>query len=252
MGAPPPTPPPIERQRDVGVPARAGASSFVAPDAAARQLRRLAGVWFFRNHSTGSLWRYTVAEGGHTYTYVYDELGGDRRHGQKEFSFSPRGALCHAGRELKRMETTEDVVTGEAETVAAEWADGVLWVRYDPRDPFPAADSPPGTARSSPRRRRPSPGARVKFTVRMPAPAPQPAPAPERRREAQGAAATRGESRSERRSERPQDNPTSRGGGETEHLFAPVLIPLIITAESAPAARPRGPRLRRQRQRKTM
>eukprot|EP00660_Eupelagonema_oceanica_P000356 gene356-8718_t len=158
-GAPPPTPPPIERQEG----ARAEAP-FVAPAAAARQLRRLAGTWYSTDRG-GRAWRLAVPETG-TYVYTYEEVGADRR-GRREFGFSVRGSLCRAGQELLRLETTEDLVTGKADTVAAEWAVGAVWSRCDPREVADAADPPSrGSARASPRRRRRSPP--VRFTIRVP------------------------------------------------------------------------------------
>eukprot|EP00660_Eupelagonema_oceanica_P006217 gene6217-15004_t len=120
--APPPIDPPGRAAPGAGAP-------LLAPAPAARQLNQLAGQWFCR--TTTTVWRYEVSR--EEFTYAYEELGGCRREGKREFTFSPRGTLCRAGHELRRMEREEDMVTGTTTLLAATWADGAVWHRRDPR-----------------------------------------------------------------------------------------------------------------------
>eukprot|EP00660_Eupelagonema_oceanica_P016378 gene16378-12983_t len=163
MGGPPPAPPQPER-REAEDP-RAGAP-LLAPAPALRQLRRMGGSWYFvnRDHAT---WRFTIPD-TRSFEYRYEELCGDHRSGRREFTFSPRGNLCRFGHELQRVETKEEVTSGEVETVAVEWADGAIWVRLDPRemsDRNPRRGGGRGDMRRAPRLgkgarpRRPQPGA---------------------------------------------------------------------------------------------
>eukprot|EP00660_Eupelagonema_oceanica_P006086 gene6086-18296_t len=134
---------------------RAGAP-LLAPAPAVQQMRRMTGVWFYQNrHGT---WRLSILDAS-VFAYDYEELGGRRRTGSREFTFSARGVLCRAGNELRRLETTEDVVTGTTRTIAVEWCDGAVWVRTDPRGDTSSESPPPkaagiaaGAARSGARR----------------------------------------------------------------------------------------------------
>eukprot|EP00660_Eupelagonema_oceanica_P006306 gene6306-22631_t len=247
VGGPPPWPPPggylppattplIGQQG--GERAHAGAPPL-APEPALRQMRRMTGVWYYRNrHGT---WRLNIPDSS-VFAYRFEELGGGRRSGRREFTFSARGVLCRAGQELRRLESTEDVVTGETVTIAVEWGDGAVWVRTDPRgESSSSTESPPraaarAAAPAPPRRRRASPlGQRdpVRFTVQLP-----PAPAPERpeRRRAPRDPPRRGECPSVHASQRAQ----RERGDEREHVLAPSAGATPASAQPGSAQQKEG------------
>eukprot|EP00660_Eupelagonema_oceanica_P010570 gene10570-14478_t len=146
MGGPPAVLPPPEGPQ-------AGAP-FSLPAAAARRLRQLAGKpWYFVSR-TDMTWRYTIDETG--FGYSFEELGGERRTGRREFTVSARGNLCRSGYELAKLELEENVATGNTSAVSAVWADSAVWVRLDPRTVAAeaAADAAHIARGAAPQRRR--------------------------------------------------------------------------------------------------
>eukprot|EP00660_Eupelagonema_oceanica_P010708 gene10708-18124_t len=146
MGGPPAGAPPPEGPQ-------AGAP-FTLPDAAARRLRQLAGKpWHFVSR-TNMTWRYSVDE--KEFGYTYEELGGERRTGQRAFTVSARGNICRSGYELIKLELEEDVASSTTSAVSAVWADHSVWVRIDPRAAAAeaAADAEHAARGAAPQRRR--------------------------------------------------------------------------------------------------
>eukprot|EP00660_Eupelagonema_oceanica_P019289 gene19289-biopygen42117 len=175
----PPHPPP-QREPAAGEGPRAGAPTH-APAAAQRQVERLRGTWYL-TAASGVVWRVSVPAEG--WDYSVTELGGARRRIAKKFTFSLRGTICAAGRELLRFQMDEDAATGQTTCSAVEWegAEGacVPWVRDQPRgrtaslSPATSASlsassssstSPPRREAEAPRRRRPDAAARVVVNV---------------------------------------------------------------------------------------
>eukprot|EP00660_Eupelagonema_oceanica_P003794 gene3794-biopygen16985 len=170
VGGPPQSPPP-QSESAAGEGPRAGAPT-PAPAAARRQIERLRGVWYLSAVS-GLTWRITVPEEG--FEYTMRELGGAERTVRKAFTFSLRGSLCTAGRELKKWQMDEDAVTGQAVCSAVEWDGGTPWVRAEPRgrtvspstasSSSSASSSPSSRQAEAPRRRRAEAAPRVIITV---------------------------------------------------------------------------------------
>eukprot|EP00660_Eupelagonema_oceanica_P013372 gene13372-16867_t len=237
VGMPPRTaPPPIDQP---GRAAPGAGAPHLAPEPAVRQLKALAGQWYCRTLTT--VWRYAVS--GEGFKYDFEELGGQRRVGKREFAFSLRGALCRAGHELRRIEKEEDVVTGDTTVFAAVGADGAVWHRRDPRgSESPSTDSgrssssgSSGSPSSSRRSERPT------VTVHFPKQAAAPAAAKAAQRRAPPPAAPllrgRGERSADRAAPPPQGGRSARAPpakkNDACHVMASVLVPLIsIAAET--------------------